>query len=194
MATADFEKPARVAAWVCDRLDEEGLPYALGGALALGVWGVPRGTIDVDVSVFVPQSRIDEVVNAFERAGALIDRSGVKRQLERSDLFIARVMGTRVDVFVGRHPLYAEMARRRQLVTDAFGTQRYFVSKEDLALMKLIYHRPKDLIDLERLFAVQGAKLDVHYIRSWLIDIAGAEDRRLETLADLERRFIDVGD
>ena len=39
-------------------LDEDGVPYAIGGALALGVWGVPRATKDVDLSVF---DRVDEL-------------------------------------------------------------------------------------------------------------------------------------
>lgn len=190
MANADLERPARVAAWVCDRLDEAGLDYAIGGALAAGAWGVPRGTFDVDVSVFVESSRLDEVINAIERAGGLIDRRDAASRLKRSGLLIARILGMRVDIFIGSHPIYGEMAKRRQLVTDPFGDQRYYLSKEDIVVMKLIYHRPKDILDLEHIFATQQAALDLDYIRGWLVEIAGAGDRRLETLADLERRFI----
>src|SRR5581483_7418408 len=35
-------------------LDTAGIPYALGGALAYGQYGIPRATNDVDVNVFVP--------------------------------------------------------------------------------------------------------------------------------------------
>ncbi len=31
-------------------LDEAGISYAIGGALALGVWGAPRATKDVDMT------------------------------------------------------------------------------------------------------------------------------------------------
>ncbi|MBL8680775.1 MAG: hypothetical protein JNK05_16470 [Myxococcales bacterium] len=34
-------------------LDRSAVPYALGGALALSYWAVPRATADVDVNVFV---------------------------------------------------------------------------------------------------------------------------------------------
>lgn len=38
---------------VARALEQQGVPYAIGGALAFGVWGTPRGTLDVDVNVFV---------------------------------------------------------------------------------------------------------------------------------------------
>ena len=37
---------------IAQALEAAGVPYALGGALALGAHGVPRGTLDVDVNVF----------------------------------------------------------------------------------------------------------------------------------------------
>ena len=40
--------PTEVAGRLADRLDEENLAYAIGGALALGVWGVPRMTSNVE--------------------------------------------------------------------------------------------------------------------------------------------------
>lgn len=33
-------------------LEADRIPHALGGVLALGAHGVPRGTLDVDVNVF----------------------------------------------------------------------------------------------------------------------------------------------
>ena len=34
---------------IADALEAAGIPYGIGGALALGVWGFPRATKDVDV-------------------------------------------------------------------------------------------------------------------------------------------------
>lgn len=62
-----------------------------------------------------------------------------------------------------------------------------------MALTKLIYRRPKDLIDLERLFAVLDGELDTAYVRRWLAHVTSADDQRLQILADLERRFARPG-
>jgi len=47
-----------VARRIAERLDEDGLPYGIGGALALGVWGAPRATKDVDLTVFVGEHEL----------------------------------------------------------------------------------------------------------------------------------------
>ena len=31
-------------------LEARGIPYAIGGAVAYGFWGVPRATVDVDLN------------------------------------------------------------------------------------------------------------------------------------------------
>jgi len=38
--------PAEVARVLADALDRRGLPYAVGGALALGFYAPPRATLD----------------------------------------------------------------------------------------------------------------------------------------------------
>ncbi len=59
-------------------LEAAGLPYAIGGALALGVHGVSRSTQDVDINVFVKldgedDERVrawDDIVARFRPAGS----------------------------------------------------------------------------------------------------------------------------
>jgi len=46
-------------------LESATLPYALGGALALGVHGVPRGTLDVAVNVFVADDELPRVIRCL---------------------------------------------------------------------------------------------------------------------------------
>lgn len=177
-----------VARQIADRFDEDDIPYAIGGALALGVWGAPRNTVDVDISVFVDLVELPRVIDALERGGIRVDRAGAARDAARIGLFRCRSGRTPVDVFVSAHPHFEQMARRRQQVADPDGTMRWFVSAEDLVVLKLFYGRAKDTADLERLFAVRG-DIDVAYVRDWIGKMVPADDRRLATLDDLTRRF-----
>jgi len=43
-----------VAGQLAEKLELRGQEYALGGAIALGYWGTPRGTVDVDLTVYLP--------------------------------------------------------------------------------------------------------------------------------------------
>jgi len=164
-------------------LDEDHLPYAIGGALALGVWGASRATNDVDISIFVERERWPTMFDALERAGVMIDRNEATRDFTRIGLYKGRLGKLAVDIFVSDHPQADEMLRRRQLVG---GT--YFISAEDLIVHKLIFGRPKDEIDLQRLVSARST-LDLDYVRRWLTKMLPVGDRRFAILDDLERRF-----
>jgi hypothetical protein len=176
---------AEVAMRIARELDAAGLEYAIGGALALGVWGVARATKDVDISIFAPIEPFEPVADALERAGVMLDRVAAPKDAQRTGLFIARFGRIHVDVFMSQHPHADAMrARRRRVTID--GTTLSFVTAEDLCVLKLIYHRDKDVTDLERLFAVRQ-DLDIEYVRGWLAQIVPPDDARLRTLSKLER-------
>lgn len=171
-----------------ERLDEDQLPYGIGGALALGVWGVPRATKDVDLSVFATASELSRVLDSLERAGVLVDRTAAARDVARIGLFHGRLGRIVIDVFLSDHPQYNEMQRRCHRITDPSGRAMSFISAEDLALHKLVFGRDKDVTDLEGLVAVRP-EIDLGYVRRWLVQMVPAGDRRLAVLDDLERRF-----
>ena len=70
-----LDDPVAVAAWLAERLEADGIAYAIGGALALGAHGIPRMTDDVDLAVFAPEAELDRLFDAVERAGCLFDRA-----------------------------------------------------------------------------------------------------------------------
>lgn len=177
----------QVALRIAKCLDEDGIEYGIGGALALGALGAPRATKDVDITIFLPEAQLPRAFDALERAGLLLDRAAATRDVARIGLFKARAGKMIVDVFQSGHPQYDEMKSRR-ISLEAFGERLWFISAEDLCLHKLIYGRPKDLIDLERLIAVRPT-MDLAYVRSWMARMIPAGDRRFAALDDLERRF-----
>jgi len=181
--------PVDVAGHLADRFDEDGLAYAFGGAMALGAWGVPRTTSDVDVAVFVPEADLDRVLDAVERGGAVVDRAEAGRMVARTGMFMAVLADTRLDVFISHHPMHADMERRRVALKTLDGEFRWFLSADDVVLTKLIYGRAKDIADLQRLFAVRGGALDFDYVGGWLAKIVPPGDHRLAILAGLRRQF-----
>jgi hypothetical protein len=177
-----------VAEHIAQRLDEDGLPYAIGGALALTAWAIPRDTKDVDLSIFVGDELIPRAIDALERAGVMVDRTDAARSVARIGMFTGRAGRTLVDVFINQHPHFVEMSRRRVQVPSPTGQPLWFVTVEDLCVLKLLYARTKDVADLERLFAAQPA-MDRGYIRTWISQMVLPGDSRLATLDQLERRF-----
>ena len=178
--------PGEAAQRIGDRLEEAGIEYGIGGALALGTWGAPRLTKDVDLSIFAPVEQLAVVLDALERAGLMVDRERVPKDVARIGMFTGRLGRVVIDMFMSAHPIMFEMRRRRCRIDAGDGTHLYFITAEDLVVMKLVYGRDKDLVDIERLFAVR--KLDVAHVRSWLAKMP-VPANRIAILDELARRF-----
>lgn len=170
--------PAALAVRFGSALEQAGVPYAIGGAIAYGFWGVPRGTRDLDVNVFLPAEHADLAIDALTAVGLEIDRETARRTaVERGDAR-GRHQGVPVDLFFISVPLH-ESAGRRTVQVTLLDTPIRVLSAEDLAIFKLLFFRGKDVVDVERLVAVQGARLDRAYIRGWLVSCVGEHDERV---------------
>jgi hypothetical protein len=112
----------------------------------------------------------------------------------RDGMFIGSWAGMRIDVFVPSIPFSDEARKTRVQLVDPDGESVWFLSAEALAVFKLLFFRPRDLADLERLVAVQGPALDRGYVRAWMVDMMGPEDERVHAWDDLGRRFTAGGD
>jgi hypothetical protein len=177
-----------VARRIADRLDEDGIAYGVGGALALGAWGAPRSTKDVDITVFVTEHELPRCFDALERAGLMLDRSSATRDVARIGMFKGQAGKILVDVFVTGHPQYEDMKQRCVMIEDATGRRLSFISAEDLCLHKLLFGRAKDKTDLEELLSRRPG-IDLAYVRGWLTRMVSPGDPRVALLDDLERRF-----
>lgn len=180
--------PLDAALAVASAFDAGSVPYAIGGALAYGIWGIPRATLDVDVNVFVDDAELWRVVDALGSLGVVVDLQQAQRDSTAHGMFTARFGGYRLDVFTPSIAFSREAERRRVPVTIE-GQVVQFLSAEVLAVFKLLFFRPKDLVDLERLLQVQGNLLDHAYVRAQLVGMMGDVDPRVAKWDELVRAW-----
>jgi hypothetical protein len=148
-------------------LAEAGLPHAIGGAIALSIYGAPRPTVDIDVNVFVGPERRPEV---------------------RAALDPLPLHGNPVHVFYSHDPLHDEMAKKVRQAPYA-GATIPIVAPEHLVIRKAMLDRPKDWLDIEAIF-VASESLDLAKVESWIRRLAGEGDPRVTKLHDLARRLL----
>ena len=167
-------------------LEEQGFTYALGGALALGVWATPRMTLDIDMTLWVPDDAYqDTLARLMEAGGDATDASAALRSAERDGVSYLRWRGVRLDVFFPSIPFYeAALEARVRLELPGIGPT-WVLSAETLAVFKLLFLRPKDLVDVASLIRVRGREFDGGWVRDELIRCVGADDERLLRLAGL---------
>lgn len=155
------------------RLDGASLPHAFGGALALAFVAVPRGTVDIDVNVFVGTEELDRIDAALEPVGYRASASGADAAGFGGIRLVHDDEPFPLDVFPSLDERYANVEHRIEL--HPFGPEAEllpFLSAEDLAVFKLSFGRPKDWVDLESI-ATNRPDLDLDYIEEQLIALRG---------------------
>ncbi len=162
-------------------LDETRIPHAFGGALALA-WCThrARGTIDIDVNVFVDRSRAVELLEALP--GGVNWSDDDRARIERDGQVRLWWDETPVDVFVNTtdfHEHLAEHCRREPFG----GSEVPFLGCTDLAVFKAFFDRTKDWADLEEMAA--AGTLDVDRVAGILSHYLGATDPRIDRLRAL---------
>lgn len=65
---------AEVGLSLARTLEARQVPYALGGALAYGVWALPRATKDVDLNLFAATEQLPGALDALASAGVAFER------------------------------------------------------------------------------------------------------------------------
>lgn len=157
------------------------LPHAFGGALALA-WCTQRarGTIDIDVNVFVPVERTVDLlaalpvdVTATGEAVAALETDAQARLWWGS---------TPVDVFLDTTPFHADVGERIHREPFA-GHDVPFLACRDLAVFKAFFDRTKDWADLEEMQA--AGTLDVEAVAGVLVHYLGPDDPRVARLLEL---------
>lgn len=175
-----------------EALDAAAIPYFVMGGLAVTIWGLPRATFDLDLTLLLPVERTPALIAAVEAAGFEVDaplRAGYRDVLagmEKSSLAWTTAEGVRVEVdlfFVTTAFQEAAFARRVR-VPFVGGRTLWVVTPADLILFKLLAGRAKDLADVQNLLAVQGAPEPGH-LRGWA--------ERLGVTARLEAALVEAG-
>lgn len=189
--------PAALALELVEHLDRAGFETAIGGALALGIWGVPRGTKDVDLNVFAAEGDYPRLLATLESSGCTATAAGESWSPERRAEFLRRARegevavayrdGIRIDIFVPSIDFYREAERTRRMVDLPGGRRVHALSPEALAVFKLLFFREKDLLDLKRLVARQGAALDSAWVRRQVADMVGEADDRVRAWDEIVR-------
>ena len=147
--------------------------YAIGGAIALGYWGTPRGTVDVNLTLYLPPERPAECLALLDDIGCRFSVAEARASLGEHGFCRVTFAGLRVNVFLPIAPFYeAAHLRRKRL---ELGNQQVMVwDAESLVVFKLMFFRRKDLADIEQVLRAQGEQFD----RDWVREAARRHVRR----------------
>jgi hypothetical protein len=161
------------------------------GGQAVLLYGEPRLTKDIDITLGVGVDHLD-------RMKAIVERLGLKYLTDRIDDFVKQTMvlpvideksGIRIDFIFSFSPYEKQAIERARNVP--FGrTLVKFASLEDVVIHKLIAERPRDIEDVQSML-LKNPGYDSQYIQKWLSEFDSALDKNYrERFAELTKALM----
>jgi hypothetical protein len=161
------------------------------GAQAVVLWGRPRLTADIDVTVRMDPEEPERLVQALEEAGFSL-RFGAGPEfvrLTRVLPFVHDATGLPLDIVLAG-PGLEELFLSRAVPVTIGNAVIPVISPEDLVATKILAGRPKDIEDVRSILRERRSTLDLDSIRSTLAlleEALGQSDLRPVFERELER-------
>jgi len=187
MADSVNQTPTRVAAALARILEPSPYDYAFGGALALGIWTRARGTEDVDVTIYAPAEAPDECLDLLRGGGVDFTESVTRESIREHGFFRAQFEGVVVDVFLPTIPVY-ELCRQHRQRVEFLGQPVYVWGPVAIAIFKMMFFRPQDLVDVENMLRTPSTQIDCDLVREQLVEIFGQRDPRISNWDEIVSR------
>jgi len=166
-------------------LTSHGIAYALIGGVAVQLWGEPRYTQDIDLTVVLDMSRERELVHAITTHFEPRISDADTFALDNRVILVRSGSGCPIDISLGLPGYEEEVISRAVSVDFGPGAEGIKVcTAEDLIIMKLVAARPRDMDDAEGIVIRQQGQLDADYIRARLAGFA-----ELLEMPDFTERF-----
>ena len=159
-------------------LEKAGIPYMIIGGQAVLLYGEPRLTRDIDITLGVNIDQIETLL-------ALAQQISLKPLPEDVAAFVRQTMvlpaldeqtGIRVDFIFSFTP-YESQAILRAKKIRVLDQDVCFATVEDLIIHKIFAGRARDIEDVQTV-VLKNSALDIPYIEKWLKSFDAASDEK----------------
>jgi hypothetical protein len=158
------------------QLHKAGIPTIVIGGIAVGAWGEPRLTRDIDLKVLIGRDEADRLISQLSASYIFLMPEPREVLQKQAMLFIQDRLGTRIDLLLAETPYDALAIERGRDVEVQPGVRVRMCSPEDLIIYKLISTRLRDHEDVKGIVRRQGDTIDDGYILEWLRQFEQALD------------------
>ena len=146
------------------------------GGMANAVWGEPRSTLDIDITVWIAEEKIESFIRLISEKFLPIVPDPLRFISETRVLPLQTPRGIRIDCIFGGLP-YEKEAIDRAVELDIAGTSVRFCTPEDLILHKIVSERSRDIEDVRGIIFRRIKSLDTAYLAPRIKELSDALER-----------------
>lgn len=181
-----FEK---IICSISAKLDASDIPYMLIGGQAVLLYGEPRLTRDIDITLGVDIDRLTNIISIANDLALEILPEKVEDFVNKTMVLpvLHEETGIRVDFIFSFSP-YERQAISRARKVKMFKSVVCFAAPEDVIIHKIVAGRPRDMEDI-RSIILKMPDIDIAYIRQWLNDFSDVSEEH-----DIKERFEEIID
>ena len=157
-------------------LQDHKIPYMIIGGQAVLLYGEPRLTRDIDITLGVDVDHLEEVLGVVEKLSLKPLPQDIQKFVRQTMVLpcLHEETGIRVD-FIFSYSPYETQAIQRAKKIMIKNIDVCFASVEDLVIHKIFAGRPRDLEDV-RSILVRNPDIDRDYISAWLEQFDASSD------------------
>ncbi|MCK4909642.1 MAG: nucleotidyltransferase [Planctomycetes bacterium] len=133
------------------RLLNNKVKFLVVGAYAMGAYGYPRATGDIDVWVETSPENSEKIYRSLSEFNAPLSEATIKTFCEKGIIFQIGVPPRRIDIITGIDGVDFKQAYQARQNIEIEGIEIPFLSKEDLIKNKESTGRDKDKLDAKNL-------------------------------------------
>lgn len=170
-------------------LKKRDIPYMIIGGQAVLLYGEPRLTRDIDITLGVNVDHLDELLAVVQELTLKPLPKDLKSFVRQTMVLPAldETTGIRVDFIFSFTPYEIEAIKRAKKI-KIMDRKVNFASPEDLIIHKIFAGRPRDIEDV-RTVLLKNPDIDVQYIRKWLkeFDLFSEKKEFLKTFEEVKK-------
>ena len=166
----------RLISRLAGHLDRKKIPYMIIGGQAVLLYGTPRLTKDIDITLGISAERVSDMADICKIARLNILPKDYKDFASRTFVLPAedKKSGIRVDFIFSFTP-YEKQAIKRSKKVQIGDISVNFAAVEDLIIHKLFAGRARDMEDVKNIM-LKNTRLNKRYINKWLTAFDQASD------------------
>jgi hypothetical protein len=169
------------------------IAYMLTGSFASSVYGMNRGSADIDFVIAADESGIRRLLNQLPEKDFYSELNHALEACRRNSMFnvIDHVTGLKIDFIFLKSRNFSQEEFRRRKQAIVWGVPLYIATPEDIVLSKLEWAKlgksSRQIEDAAGILKVRAGELDISYVEKWIAELGlTSEWARARQLADLK--------